>query len=159
MKLNSQTRIIVGTAAALAAVDIAVRLIPMNHNPIIAPSGGVVVAREFHLVDQYGNDRALISLDGNGDPGIRLIDRTGTVRAQLDTFDATPSLILCDPNGQRRTYFGMDNDSGNGVLDLYNNEGQSLAGIHLDGNAGHFTSSDANGATQIIGSGETISIR
>ena len=148
MNLNSQTRIILATAAALAVVDIAVRVIPFNHNS--AATGNVVTASEFRLVDQWGNERATLAMDGNGEPGFKLFDRNGTMRAQLDTFENTPSLILCDKEGARRTYFGMDNDTGSGILDMYDQSGASLANMSLDGNTGHITVGDSNGNSQSV---------
>ena len=158
MKLNSQTRVIVGTAAALAVIDIAVRLIPFGHNTIITPtSGNVVRAQQFSLVDQWGNERATLGLDANGEPGIKLFDRNGTMRAQLDTFENTPSLILCDRDGQRRSYYGMDNETGNSILEMMDANGQSLTNISVDGNSGHVTFSDANGNDQTLSPNQMIS--
>ena len=157
MSMNSQTRIIVATAAALAVVDIAVRLIPMGHNnPVVGTSSnGVVTAQEFRLTDQWGNERATVGLDANGEPGIKLFDRFGTERMQIDTFDNTPSVIYMDKNGQRRSYYGMDNDSGNSSIELYGDNEETLTSLTTDGSMGHLTFSGANGNTQEFGGNGT----
>src|SRR5690242_161431 len=114
MKMNSQTRIIVFTAVALTAVDLAVRGFLAQHVAPVAftcpamQSSDVVTAREFRLVDKDGNLRAHVYTDENGEPGMVLYDRNGTNRAQFDTFQSVPSVILNSPEGGRSTYFGMD---------------------------------------------------
>ncbi len=127
MKLTGQTRVIVFTAMALVAVDIAVRV---NQRPMLnAPSGDTVVAKEFRLVDDNGNTRIRMSIDGDNEPGIELFDRNGLVRAQLDTWENTPSLILNGPNGDQRVYFGM-NGKDTGLLTIDN--GANRPAISID---------------------------
>ena len=140
MKMTGQTRIIVFTAMALAATDIAVRL----HQAPACSSGKVVSAQEFRLVDRSGNARAIMSIDGNNEPGIQLLDKNGEVRAQLDTWDSTPSLILNGANGQRRVYFGMDNESGGGILDMYKPNGAEAATLKVNGATPRFTLNGAD---------------
>jgi hypothetical protein len=145
MKLNSQTRVIVATAAALAVVDIAVRLIPIgNRNTAVLgrTTDGVVTAQGFRLVDQWGNERATIGLDGNGEPGIKLFDRFGTERAQLDTFENVPSLILMDKNGARRAYYGMDENTGASQMSTYDTNEMPTSTFTMDGNTIHFTNTN-----------------
>ena len=121
--MNAQTRIIVATAAALAAIDIAVRvLLPAGGN------GGVVSAREFRLVDGMGRAKAVLKVDSSGEPGLLMYDRNGTERLQLDTFQHVPSLILNDENENRRVYFGMDERTGNGIFQNADARGNWISG-------------------------------
>ncbi|MBC8101194.1 MAG: hypothetical protein H7Z41_01220 [Cytophagales bacterium] len=131
MKMTGQTRVIVFTAMALAAVDIAVRV---NQRPVMlnAPSGDTVVAKEFRLVDNDGNTRIRMSIDENNEPGIVLLDRSGNTRAQLDTWQNTPSLILNGPNGDQRVYFGMDGTD-TGVLNIDSGNGKPAISIDATG--------------------------
>jgi len=150
MKLNSQTRVIVATAAALAVVDIAVRLIPIgNRNTTVLgrSTDGVVTAQGFRLVDQWGNERATIGLDANGEPGVKLYDRFGTERAQLDTFENVPSLILMDKNGARRAYYGMDANTGASEMSTYDSNEMPASTFTMDGNTVHFSNNVSQGIT------------
>lgn len=132
MKMNGQTRVIVATAAMLALVDIGVRVATVRA-PGASMSNGVVTAREFRLVDQDGNARATISLDRTGEPGLRMYDRNGDLRLQLDSWQNNPSLIFLDNNGHRRTFFGTDIMSGQGVFTEYNDQGIPTSSMSLDG--------------------------
>ena len=121
--MNVQTRIIVATAAALAAIDIAVRLLlPAGGN------GGVVSAREIRLVDGMGRAKAVLKVDSSGEPGLLMYDRNGAQRLQLDTFQHVPSLILNDENENRRVYFGMDERTGNGLFQNADSQGVWTSG-------------------------------
>lgn len=124
--MNAQTRIIVATAAALAAIDIAVRLLLPT-----GASGGVVSAREIRLVDALGRSRAVLKVDASGEPGLLMYDRNGSQRLQLDTFQHVPSLILNDENEDRRVYFGMDDRTGDGLYQIRDAEGSwnSISGV------------------------------
>jgi hypothetical protein len=136
MKLNGQTRVIVATAAVLALVDIGVRVAALRSG-VASVNGGVVTAREFRLTDSYGNVRATMSVDDSGEPGLRMFDRNGALRLQLDTFQNNPSLILCDKEGQRKTFFGTNENTGNGILTEYGPDGMSTrTSIELDGSTG-----------------------
>ena len=116
--MNAQTRIIVATAAALAAIDIAVRLLlPTGVN------GNVVSAREIRLVDGLGRTKTLLKVDESGEPGLLMYDRNGTERLQLDTFQHVPSLILNDENENRRVYFGMSEQTGDGLYQTSDAQG------------------------------------
>lgn len=139
MRMNEQTRIIVLTAVALTAVDLTVRGIffrrSMPVTSVAQQAGDVVTAREFRLVDNDGNLKAHVYTDENGEPGIVLYDRNGTRRAQLDTFQQVPSLLLFNPEGAWSSYFGMD-EKGLGILDMYDQSGSrpaasmSVSGTH-----------------------------
>jgi hypothetical protein len=163
MKMNSQTRIIVFTAVALTAVDLAVRGFLAQRTaapvavtcPVMQASGDVVTAREFRLVDQDGNPKAHIYTDENGEPGMVLYDRSGTNRAQLDTFQSVPSLILNSPDGGRSTYFGMD-ENGRSILNMYGNHGEELASMDVTGSQPVFYTNMGGGLNF---SGNAISIR
>lgn len=158
MKLTGQTRVIVFTAMALATVDIAVRV---NQRPVMlnAPSGDTVVAKEFRLVDNNGNTRIQMSIDKNNEPGIVLFDRNGLVRAQLDTWENTPSLILTGPNGNKRAYFGMDGKD-TGLLMLDNGDGRPAISIDASSNMPRIFMTDpetGNLSTVLDGRGQTTS--
>jgi hypothetical protein len=144
MKMTGQTRVIIATAMALAAVDIAVRL----HQPspvVLNGNSDVVSAREFRLVDSNGNTRITMTMDENDEPGIRLFDRNGQVRAQLDTWQSTPSLILNGPDGSRRVYFGMD-EQGGGMLDMMNPDGAEMMSMEATDGMPKLLLSDQNGS-------------
>lgn len=127
MPMNSQTRILVCTAFALAAVDIAVRGAGLFQNRYSGRHHDhrVVTAQEFRLTDKSGNTRATLGVDDEGNTGFLLYDRSGTVRAKLDTFDDVPSLILCDPRGEHRVYVGMEQD-GSGLVQMYGENGNTI---------------------------------
>jgi len=162
MKMNSQTRIIVFTAVALTAVDLAVRgFLAQRAAPVaftysaLQTSSDVVTAREFRLVDKDGNLRAHVYTDENGEPGMVLYDRNGTNRAQFDTFQSVPSMILNSPDGGRSTYFGMD-ENGRSILNMYGNHGEELASMDVTGSQPVFYTNMGGGITV---SGSSISIR
>ena len=162
MKMNSQTRIIVFTAVALTAVDLAVRgfLAQRTATPVAfsypaMQASDVVTAREFRLVDKDGNLRAHVYTDENGEPGMVLYDRNGTNRAQFDTFQSVPSVILNGPDGGRSTYFGMD-ENGRSILNMYGNHGEELASMDVTGSQPVFYTNMGGGITV---SGSSISIR
>ncbi|MES2464030.1 MAG: hypothetical protein V4671_25950 [Armatimonadota bacterium] len=159
MKLTGQTRVIVFTAMALVAVDIAVRV---NQHPVMlnAPSGDTVVAKEFKLVDNDGNTRIKMSIDENNEPGIVLLDRSGLVRAQLDTWQNTPSLILNGPNGDQRVYFGMDGKD-TGLLNIDNGSGRPAISIDASTRTPRITLTDpdtGNISTVLDGKGSMTSL-
>ena len=135
MKLNSQTKVIVLTALALATVDVAVRggwLSRQPQNLACTECAGVVTAREFRLLDNNGNLRAHLYTDNSGEPGLVLYDRTGARRAQFDTFDSVPSVILNAPDERHSAYFGMD-ESGKSLLSMYGESGEQLASMDATG--------------------------
>ena len=67
-RMNSQTKIIVATACALAVVDIAVRLFAPA-NTVVVRQGGLsadtLSVRTLRIVDDNGQARVTLSLDGN----------------------------------------------------------------------------------------------
>jgi hypothetical protein len=143
MRMNSQTRIIVFTAIALTAVDIAARGLIAQRTQVVhvyRNANEVVTAKEFRLVDDSGNLRAHMFTDEQGEPGLVLYDRTGMKRAQFDTFDAVPSVILCSPDGSWSSYYGMDNN-GLGIFDMFGAGGETLASMDVTGRRATFTGS------------------
>jgi hypothetical protein len=145
MRMNSQTRIIVFTAIALTAVDLAVRglIAQRTHVYHVTRGGGdVVTAREFRLVDDNGNLRAHMYTDERGEPGLVLYDRTGTRRAQFDTFDSVPSVILCAPDGAWSSYYGMD-QNGLGIFDMFGPSGETRASMDVTGRRDTFTARES----------------
>jgi hypothetical protein len=120
--MNTQTRMIVCTAFALAAVDIAVRGLALRQGAPATNINGVVAAREFRLVDSNGTVKATIAVDDNGNPGMVMTDKNGTRRLQLDTYQDVPSLMLFGPAGERRSYYGMNLDGSSLVQMLDENE-------------------------------------
>lgn len=130
VRMNPQTKIIVATAAALAAIDIAVRLLAPSPRTVVIRTGGggeEIVARTIRLIDDSGRDRAVLKVDEQGEPGLLMFDRNGVERLQLDTFQNTPSLILMDRDERRRVYFGMDNDTGEGLYQTMNGAGSLMS--------------------------------
>jgi hypothetical protein len=126
-RMNDQTKIIVCTAVALVGVDLAVRAL-MTPRAVHVQTGDVVTAREFRLVDESGNLRAHMYTDGNSEPGLIMYDREGRRRAQLDSFETVPSLILYNPNGERSTYYGMD-FQGRSILNMYGDHGDNQSPV------------------------------
>lgn len=122
MPMNTQTRMIVCTAFALAVVDIAVRGAALRQCGPATNVNGVVTAREFRLVDNNGTVKAMISVDHNGNPGMVMTDSSGSRRLQLDTYQDVPSLMLFGPNGERRSYYGMNPDGSSLVQMMDENE-------------------------------------
>lgn len=120
-KLNFQTKVIVATAIALTAVDLAARAF-LTQRTVYVRSGDVVTAREFRLVDESGSLRAHLYTDENSEPGLVLYDREGTRRAQFDTFEQIPSVMLFQPDGVQSSYYGMDTQ-GRGIFSLYDSTG------------------------------------
>lgn len=117
-RMNSQTKIIVATACALAVVDIAVRLFAPTRTVVVREgraSADTLTVRTLHIVDDSGMAKVTLSVDENGEPGMVMRDRNGVNRVQLDTWQNTPSLILNTRGGDRSVYFGMDNSSGAGL--------------------------------------------
>jgi hypothetical protein len=135
--MNSQTKIIVACTLALISVDIGVRggwLSRHSQNlscTDCAGSGGITV-RELRLVDSEGNLKAHMYTDQSGDPGLVLYDQTGAQRAQLDTFNQVPSLILNAPDERRSVYFGMDYN-GQSVMTMYGENGTPVASMDASG--------------------------
>ena len=146
MKLNGQTRVIVATAVALALVDIGVRLLPARTAPLAVSSNGVVTAREFRLVDEGGNVRATVSLDAAGDSGVKLYNRDGALRAQIDTWKDTPSVVLYDRQGQERTYLGMDRQSCLPLLSLHGDDASRAISLGVSDNGPNSFTLYNNGA-------------
>jgi hypothetical protein len=116
--MNDQTKIIVGTAVVLVGIDLAVRAFLPPKVVYVGQTRDVVTAREFRLTDDNGRLRAHLFTDQQGEPGLVLYDRMERPRAQLDTWDTIPSLILYSPDGQRSSYFGMD-DLGKSMIHMY----------------------------------------
>ena len=159
VKMNSQTKIIVFTAVALTMVDLTARYF-MTPRVVVANTSDVITAREIRLVDDNGNLRAHLYTDENTEPGFLLYDRNGVNRAQLDTFQNIPSLILSRPDGQRSTYYGMDTE-GRSIFDMYGDNGEDLASIDVTGRKPTFSGSAAyisNGNTTLDFSGDHASI-
>jgi hypothetical protein len=153
MRLNSQTRIIVATAIALAGIDIAVRV-------ATAPKScttDVVTAREFRLTDDRGNVRMTIQTDANGEPGMRMYDQNGALRLQLDSWQNTPSLILLDRDENRRVYYGMNNEDGSGLMSVYAPDGSTIATLDASGDRPELNL--LNGSMVRRDGGQTMTVR
>lgn len=135
MKMNDQTKVIVACTIALISVDIAVRGGWISHQPPMSSCtdcAGTVTARELRLVDADGNLKAHMYTDESGDPGLILYDRDGLRRAQLDTFDQIPSLILNGPDERHSAYFGMD-EAGKSFLTMYGENGEQIVSMDATG--------------------------
>ena len=149
MSRLAQTRVLIAVAIVLAVVDIAVRLATAPR----AVSNTVVTAQEFRLTDKGGNIRAVMNVDTSGEPGLRMFDRTGTLRLQLDSFENTPSLILLDRAGSRRVYYGMENADGSGLLQMMGPNGETQATLTTSGDNPVFTLNDIDSDLTIRNSG------
>jgi hypothetical protein len=123
-RMTTQTKIIVATAAVLAVVDIAVRAFLPARTVVIREgnTSGTLTVRQLRIVDEAGNIKMDLKVNRDGDPGLLMFDSTGTERLQLDTFQNIPSLILMDQDENRRVYFGMERDSGEGAYHTYSND-------------------------------------
>ena len=142
MRMNSQTRIIVATAFVLAAVDIGVRL----HTAPRSVQNDVVTAREFRLTDDRGNVKATLSVDRAGEPGLKMYDRSGALRLQLDTYETTPSIIFFDRDENRRAYYGMGSPDGDGELTMLSPGGREVATLRVDGDRSLLSVSENGGS-------------
>ena len=121
-RMTTQTKIIVATAAVLAVVDISVRAFLPARTVIVHDgnhTSNVLTVRQLRLVDDTGNVKLDMKVNSSGEPGLLMFDSNGAERLQLDTFQNIPSLILMDRDENRRVYFGMDGDSGEGVYNSY----------------------------------------
>jgi hypothetical protein len=121
-RMTTQTKIIVATAAALAVVDIAVRAFLPARTVVIREANtnaNTLTVRQLRIVDDAGTVKMDLKVNSNGDPGLLMFDSTGTERLQLDTFQNIPSLILLDQDENRRVYFGMESDTGDGTFHNY----------------------------------------
>ena len=67
----------------------------------------VVVAEEFRLVGKDGTIRAVLELDGEGDPHLCLLDKKGKLRASLALHDGESFLELLDKNEKVRASIGL----------------------------------------------------
>jgi hypothetical protein len=144
MPMNTQTRIIVGTAFALAAVDIAVRGLALRQQAPVVTNNNIVTAREFRLVDNNGKIKATMSTDREGNPGILLFDQSGNRRLQIDSYQDVPSLMLFGPQGERRAYYGMNADGSSLVQMLDENQNVS-AEMNMNYSNGAFQFQDRSG--------------
>ncbi|MBC7807437.1 MAG: hypothetical protein H7145_14960 [Akkermansiaceae bacterium] len=138
---SKETRIIIACAVLLAALDIYVRFATAPK----AVSSSIVSTQELRLTDKQGNVRAVMSTDRDGEPGLMMYDKNGTVRLQLDAFETTPSLILMDENGERRAYYGMSSPTGDGELTFSTADGSTAASLMIHDNASSFSLMDGNG--------------
>jgi hypothetical protein len=85
----------------------------------------VVVAREFHLVDEHGKDRWVLKLSMDGEPNITFINKNGWApmamgvnKSGLPYFNmvlepekkAGPSIVLMDNQIRNRALLGLDGE-------------------------------------------------
>jgi len=150
---NHQTRVIVACAIVLGALDICVRLATAPK----AVSSSIVTAQEFRLTDHQGNVRAIMGVNDEGEPGLKMYDKNNTLRLQLDSFETTPSLILMDEHGNKRAYYGMSSPTGDGELSLLTPGGSTIASLRADGEQPSFSLYDPTGnIRQTISNDEMI---
>jgi hypothetical protein len=90
----------------------------------------VVRAREFILEDENGKVRGILSAAG-GDPGLRLYDEKGMLRATLDATEYGPGgLFLRDAKGKLRAAVCVPELIGPGV-DLHDAKGKLRAALGM----------------------------
>ena len=100
--------------------------------------GGVVVASEFHLVDEEGKDRWVLALSKGGEPSITFVNRAGWApmaiginQEGLPYFNMVlepsrkggPSLVLMDSQMRTRALLGLGED-GAPSLAMIDNDGR-----------------------------------
>jgi len=132
--------VLVGLAAGLAGGALAARL--LIRTPSVHESdpkrAGVVVASEFHLVDEEGKDRWVLALSKGGEPSITFINRAswapmamGINRDGLPYFNMVlepskgggPSLVLMDSQMKARALLGLSED-GDPSLSMWDKQGR-----------------------------------
>lgn len=91
-----------------------------------ADSFAPVITQDLILIDETGNQRAVLSADGSR-TALQLRDSLGRVRAELDVTPLGPGLTLKDSTGTVRAllavgdenpYFGLTNDDGDDLVIL-----------------------------------------
>lgn len=100
--------------------------------------GGVVVASEFHLVDEDGKDRWVLALSRGGEPSVTFVNRAGWAPMALGinqdglpyfnmvmepSGKGGPSLVLMDSQMKTRTLLGLGED-GEPSLVMIDKEGR-----------------------------------
>jgi hypothetical protein len=103
-----------------------------------AKRGGVVVAREFHLVDEGGRDRWVLALSREGEPSITFVNRAGWAPMAMGVNQdglpylnmvlepskkGGPSVVLMDSQMRSRALLGLGED-GEPSLSMLDNEGR-----------------------------------
>ncbi|MEJ2724894.1 MAG: hypothetical protein P8175_09660 [Deltaproteobacteria bacterium] len=106
-------------------------------------SKNVVVANEFHLVDDHGKDRWVLKLSMDGEPNITFINQNGWApmamgvnKSGLPYFNMVlepdketgPSLVLMDSQMRNRALLGLDRD-GQPHLSLLDQAGRVRAAL------------------------------
>jgi hypothetical protein len=106
-------------------------------------SKNVVVASEFHLVDDHGKDRWVLKLSMDGEPNITFINKNGWApmamgvnKSGLPYFNmvlephkaAGPSFVLMDNQIRNRALLGLDGE-GHPYLTLLDQTGQVRAAL------------------------------
>ena len=69
----------------------------------------VVRAREFVVVDENGETRAMLDADKNG-PALSMFDTQGKPRAILNVDKDGPGLVMADANGKTSTSLNVTKD-------------------------------------------------
>lgn len=103
-----------------------------------AKRGGVMVAREIHLVDEEGRDRWVLALSREGEPSVTFVNRAGWApmamgvnQDGLPYFNMVlepskkggPSLVLMDSQMRSRALLGLGDD-GEPSLAMLDKEGR-----------------------------------
>ena len=109
--------------------------------PPIAPLVNEVRAKQFILVDDGNNTRAVLYATKGG-PVLFLKDETGKPRAALDMY----GLLLSDENGKPRAMMGVFEDRSR--LDLYDENGKTRAGLTATKDGPALGLNDENGKTR-----------
>ncbi|MEW6666082.1 MAG: hypothetical protein AB1512_12795 [Thermodesulfobacteriota bacterium] len=132
--------LLLALAAGLGGGVLAFRL--LSWEPVVyegdAKRGGVVVAREFHLVDEDGKDRWVLALSRGGEPSVTFVNRAGWApmamginQDGLPYFNMVlepsrkggPALVLMDSQMRARALLGLAGD-GEPFLAMIDKEGR-----------------------------------
>ena len=132
--------LLLALAAGFAGGALGARLFPWE-SPVYegdTKRGGIVVAREFHLVDEDGKDRWVLALSKGGEPSITFVNRAGWApmamginQDGLPYFNMVlepsrkggPSLVLMDSEMRTRAHLGLGED-GEPSLVMLDSEGR-----------------------------------
>jgi hypothetical protein len=120
--------LLLALAAGFGGGAMAARLFPLEPAGYEedAKRGGVVVASEFHLVDEDGKDRWVLALSRGGEPSATFVNRAGWApmamginQDGLPYFNMVlepsskggPSLVLMDSQMRTRAVLGLGEDA------------------------------------------------
>jgi len=106
-----------------------------------------VEAERFILRDEFGRQRAALTVSKGGDPALYLLDTDEQARVALGLSKDGPGLYFTDPGGKHRAVLARNND---GIgFDLLDENGKSRAAFHVNDKASGFIIKDAGGGLRV----------